>query len=76
MWGSKFPGAGEKVKVSPAFLGAVMLTDSLFLAELDMRLSIFVWMKGQCAIFLKWLKFAGYSRRFKESWQNGRRQNR
>lgn len=42
VWGSRFPGEGEKVNISPAFLGEVMLIESLFFPELDMRLSIFV----------------------------------
>ena len=46
--GSRFPGAGENVKVSPAFLGFLMSRPSRFSEELDIRLSIVEGSQGNC----------------------------
>ncbi len=60
MKGSRLSGLGEKVNVSPAFLGVAVLADSLFLAELDMRWSILAETKDKRAKTLRGLKFAGF----------------
>lgn len=46
--GSRFPGGGENVKVSPAFRGVIMLTPSRFFEELDIRLSIMEGTEANC----------------------------
>ncbi len=62
MKGSRLSGLGEKVNVSPAFLGVAVavLADSLFLAELDMRWSILAETKDERAKILRGLRFAGF----------------
>ena len=60
MKGSRLPGLGVKVNVSPAFLGVAILAGSLFLAELDIRWSILTEIKDESAKILQGLKFAGF----------------